>query len=108
MFCKNCGSQIDDSAVVCPHCGASTGSFTGGGVSTTNENNTMAIVGFILSFFVAIAGLICSIIGLKRAPQFGGKGKGMAIAGIILSALSMFFSFIIFIVSFMNTLNAVM
>ena len=21
MFCKNCGSQIDDKAVICPHCG---------------------------------------------------------------------------------------
>ncbi|MDE6551108.1 MAG: zinc ribbon domain-containing protein [Clostridia bacterium] len=21
MYCKNCGSQIDDNAYVCPHCG---------------------------------------------------------------------------------------
>lgn len=21
MFCKNCGQEIDDKAVVCPHCG---------------------------------------------------------------------------------------
>lgn len=24
MFCKNCGQQIDDKAVVCVHCGCST------------------------------------------------------------------------------------
>lgn len=21
MYCKNCGKQIDDRAVICPHCG---------------------------------------------------------------------------------------
>ena len=25
MFCKNCGQQIDDKAVICVHCGCSTG-----------------------------------------------------------------------------------
>ncbi|MCD8040209.1 MAG: zinc ribbon domain-containing protein [Clostridia bacterium] len=24
MFCKNCGQEIDDKAVMCPHCGAAT------------------------------------------------------------------------------------
>ena len=23
MFCKNCGQEIDDKAVICPHCGVS-------------------------------------------------------------------------------------
>lgn len=23
MFCKNCGQEIDDNAVICPHCGVS-------------------------------------------------------------------------------------
>ena len=24
MFCKNCGKEIDDKAVVCPYCGVQT------------------------------------------------------------------------------------
>lgn len=27
MFCSNCGSQIDDKAVVCPKCGVATSNF---------------------------------------------------------------------------------
>lgn len=94
MFCKNCGKEIDDRAVVCPHCGVLTtqenGSVQSGGT------NVLAIVGFILSFFIALAGLICSIIGYKNAPQYGGKGKSMALAGIIISIVSMVLAFIIF------------
>ena len=26
MFCKNCGKEIDDKAIVCIHCGCATGS----------------------------------------------------------------------------------
>lgn len=54
------------------------------------QSNTIAIVGFVLSFFVAIAGLICSIIGYKNAKNiYGGANQGLALAGIIISAISM-------------------
>jgi len=36
----------------------------------------------------AIPGLICGIIGLSRAKRVGGAGKGMAIAGTVLSVAS--------------------
>ncbi len=53
--------------------------------------NTLAIVGFVLSFFVSLAGLICSCIGLKKAnTEFGGNGKGLAIAGIVIGAVGLF------------------
>lgn len=95
MFCKNCGKEIDDKAAICIYCGVST---------SYNEKpqqeatNVLAIVGFILSFFISIAGLICSIIGYKRAPDFGGKGKGLALAGIIISAVSMAISLIYIVI----------
>lgn len=103
MFCRNCGSQIDDRAVVCPHCGVSTG------VVHYNENysenfsdrsNAIAIVGFVLSFFVAIAGLVCSIIGYKAAKNEGREHGGLALAGIIISAVSMVLSLIFTIIFF--------
>ena len=85
MFCKNCGSQLDDRAVICPHCG----------IPVKDEyypqpkgDNTLAIVGFILSFFVPLAGLICSIVGLKKCKNENAPNKGLAIAGIIISSIS--------------------
>ena len=38
---------------------------------------------------MATAGLVLSIIGLTNAPKFGGRGRGLAIAGIIISAANM-------------------
>lgn len=64
------------------------------------KTNTMAIVGFVLSFFVALAGLICSIIGMKQCNETKEGGKGFAVAGIVISAVSMALSFLIVIIVF--------
>ena len=50
--------------------------------------NSLAIAGFVCSFLVSIVGLILSIIGLNQIKKQGGKGRGLAIAGIIISAAS--------------------
>jgi len=44
--------------------------------------NGLAIAGFICSFLVSLLGLILSIVGLNQIKKQGGKGKGLAIAGI--------------------------
>lgn len=80
MYCRNCGKEINDNASVCLNCGASV-------KPIQKESNTMAIVGFILSFFISIAGLICSIVGYRKATKDDLDGKGMALAGIIISSL---------------------
>ncbi|MDE6967159.1 MAG: zinc ribbon domain-containing protein [Clostridia bacterium] len=85
MFCKNCGKEIDNNAAVCPYCGVIANQNALNSTSNSNNTNTLAIVGFILSFFIAIAGLVCSIIGYKNAPKYNGNGKGLALAGIIIS-----------------------
>ncbi|MBT1181096.1 DUF4190 domain-containing protein [Bifidobacterium sp. CP2] len=59
--------------------------------------NTMAIVGFIGSFFISLLGLICSIIGYRQTGQTGEKGRGLALAGIIISGASMVLSLILVI-----------
>ena len=83
MFCKNCGKEISNNAVVCPYCGVQAGKIT----SYDDRKNTIAIVGFVLSFFIAIAGLVCSIIGYKKAKNEGLEYGGLALAGIIISAI---------------------
>lgn len=65
------------------------------------RTNVLAIVGFILSFFFALPGLICSILGYKKADsEYGGNCKSLALAGIILSALSIGLTVIIVIAYF--------
>jgi len=98
MYCKNCGNQIDDNAYVCTHCGAPTGkqqeqSFVPQPPqpqpAPQKTENTIAIVGFILAFFMPLIGLICSAIGLKRAKNENGDHKGLATAGLIISIIEM-------------------
>lgn len=104
MYCKNCGENIDDRAVVCPHCGVPTESTASRTVATnySDKYNTMSIVGFVLAFFFALVGLICSIIGRKQCKETGEKGMGLATAGIIISIIGLvgtFISIIMYIVT---------
>ena len=61
-FCKNCGAQIDDQAVVCVHCGVA-------------QNNTPAVVdngGFgwgALGCCVPIVGLILFLVWKDTKPK---------------------------------------
>lgn len=100
MYCRNCGKEIDNHAAFCNYCGTpvvSTQAVPPAGRAQAytvvpaggEETNTLAIVGFILSFFVVIAGLICSILGYKNAYKFGGRGKEFAVAGIVISSVLM-------------------
>lgn len=95
MFCKNCGKEIDNNAAVCPYCGVVASKEQ---LTPKSETNVLAIVGFVLSFFIAIAGLICSILGKKKADELGGSGKSLATAGIVISIVSMAISVIYIIV----------
>ena len=62
-----------------------------GGYPPPAKTNGLAIAGFVLSFLVSLVGLILSIIALTQINGSNGtqKGKGLAIAGIIIGALSM-------------------
>ncbi len=51
--------------------------------------NGLSIAGFILAFIAAPIGFILSIIGVAVAGRRGQKGKGLAIAGIVISVLIM-------------------
>ncbi|MBO9046113.1 MULTISPECIES: DUF4190 domain-containing protein [Curtobacterium] len=61
---------------------------------SSDRFNVMAIVGFVLAFVVNIAGLVVSIIALSQIKKTGERGRGLALAGIIISALSLVFGII--------------
>lgn len=51
--------------------------------------NVCAIIGFILAFLFSLIGLILSIVGLNQIKRTHEKGRGLAIAGIIISIIMM-------------------
>ncbi|MFT3883961.1 MAG: DUF4190 domain-containing protein [Flavobacteriales bacterium] len=51
--------------------------------------NIFALLGFILAFFIPIAGLILSIIGMKQTSPGDGHGHGLAVAGLIISIVAL-------------------
>ena len=100
MFCNHCGKQVDNDTVFCPHCGGRVGEgapqqqqpaqqqpqYAAPQQAAPPQENTIAIVGFIFSFFGGLIGLICSIIGYNNAKK-GAPHKGLALAGIIISVM---------------------
>lgn len=67
--------------------------------SEKKEINLMALLGFILSFFIPIVGLVISVIGLKQIKANPEKyaGRNLAIAGILIGAIWLFALIILFI-----------
>lgn len=49
--------------------------------------NSLCIAGFVLSFLSPVLGLILSIISLTQINRTGEKSKGLATAGIVISAI---------------------
>nr|MBO4517654.1 zinc ribbon domain-containing protein [Clostridia bacterium] len=68
MYCKYCGKEINDEAEFCVHCGRSTGYKPAEQQSPVQQTPTPTTgsrdktgVGFALSFFLGIIGLIIGV-----------------------------------------------
>ena len=103
MFCIKCGKQLEEGTSFCPSCGTSQESIATPPVSNSYQpqesasTNTMAIVGFVVSIIsllinfwgiIGIAATILSVLGYINSSKNGQKGKGLALAGIIIGAIS--------------------
>lgn len=130
MYCRHCGKELSDEAMMCPNCGTPTEYIpvrkperaTG-----APQKRFCAITGFTLSVisFVAtfvllticmcfgrscsdiftilpgLAGLVFCILGIYEAKKTGDAlGRGFAIAGIVLAAVALFYCFIICAISY--------
>lgn len=81
MFCKNCGKEIDDNAVVCPHCGVSVSGTTPAAPATNGDAPSMGFA--VLGFFFPIVGLILYLVWKDQSPlKAKSCGKG-ALTGFI-------------------------
>ena len=112
MYCEKCGAEIDDSAVVCIHCGAPTSKMSGNdaSVNTNAASNPLGIaslvcgiVGLIMSFFggaVGVIGLILCVIAIVLSvfskKKVGPNGK--ATAGLVLGIIGVILAVIMIII----------
>lgn len=92
-FCEKCGSNLDS---------ASTSTTTVASKPAKN-NKAISIAGFVCSLvgllscgLTSLVGLILSIVGLSSSKKRGEK-DGLALAGIIISAISLVIIFIVII-----------
>lgn len=83
MYCKKCGAEIDDLAVICPKCGCSTG-------NTRVSADDAPSGGFaFLGFLIPILGLILYLVWKTEYPMKAHSvGKGALIGFITSLALS--------------------
>ena len=104
-FCRNCGTQVNMDSGFCPSCGNSIETPTNNGqeisnnfqnqsVNTTEKDNTvtafvLSLLGFLCCAYLAIPGLIMSILSLQKMNkgELSNKNKGLAIAGIVIGAI---------------------
>lgn len=75
-FCKKCGAQIDDQAVVCPKCGVAQGA----GMSTSDSGE---ILWGLLGCCIPIVGLILFLVWKDTKPKTS-KAAGIgALVGVL-------------------------
>ena len=116
MYCTNCGKECNQDEKFCTGCGtalnamqeqtaasvpavAAAPTATAAPAKEKKKFNVFAIVGFVLSLVCflggpgtvvlgPLAGLIFSIVALVQIKKNSQKGKGLAVAGVILGGIS--------------------
>lgn len=78
MFCKNCGKEIDDKAVVCIHCGVATNE------GELNPEDRPSIGLNILAFLIPLVGLILYFSMKGSTPKKASSIIKWTIASIII------------------------
>ena len=99
MYCKNCGKEVNDNAVVCIHCGSAIDNKP----TTKLSGESKTGIGALLGIFLGLIGLI---IGLCMYPNDSIERKtfmkGWAIAFIISAVLCI----ILYVTVFASILGA--
>ena len=67
--------------------------------------NVLAIISLVSAFFVSLAAVICGHIALSQIKRTGEKGRGLAIAGLVLGYLGLIAG-LIFILVFIGVIMA--
>ena len=111
MNCQKCGKEIEANSPFCPECGATQDMSARGNVppappppqaqvhqpSASGSYNGLAVAGFVVSLvslfinfwgIIGIVGLILSAFGMQKVKLLNQKGRGLAIAGLVIGIIS--------------------
>lgn len=66
-----------------------------GGFPQKAKTNGLAIAALVCSFFCGILGIILGIVAIGQINKTNEGGKGLAIAGIVIGAVSILFTWMI-------------
>lgn len=88
MYCKHCGKEVNDNAVVCIHCGCSLQEKNILNNNGITESGSKTTLGLLLAFFLGLLGLIIGVClypsgSYERETFMQGWKKGFAISIII-------------------------
>ena len=89
MFCRVCGAEIADDAVVCVKCGRATGVALAPvqpppqavPAAPTDDATGLTIAGFILALVIPLIGLILGLVLLGKGK--GGTGLGVVVLSLV-------------------------
>ncbi|MGN0765659.1 MAG: zinc-ribbon domain-containing protein [Christensenellales bacterium] len=111
MFCKKCGKEIDDSAVICPNCGCATDNYAERKVVKKEKGSSLvgwSIASLVLAFVAPLFGLV---IGMGFKPiaikDNNWKAAKLCIAAICLSVLSLGILFYVMYFELINIENGI-
>ncbi len=94
MYCRACGSELHNDAVVCMKCGVATSNMN---LSNTRPEGDFAFAWGILGFFIPIVGLILYLIWKNEKP-ISSKAAGIgALIRVILIGIIILIYFFIFV-----------
>ena len=69
--------------------------------------NVLAIISLVSAFFVSLAAVICGHIALSQIKKTGEKGRGLAIAGLVLGYLGLIGTIIYVVVVILVTIAGI-
>ena len=88
-YCSNCGQAANDNDQYCSKCGSPLPfNVEDQKEVQPNNSNIFAILGFVFSILFWPVGFGLSAYGLFLSRIRNGKGRGLAIAGLVISLIS--------------------
>lgn len=101
MYCKNCGKELNDQAIICPHCGVAVNEEKLKQMSSATKGDDAPSAGFaVLCFFLPILGLILYLVWKDEYPlKAKSCGKG-ALIGVIIEVVGAVLFILLFFILF--------
>lgn len=93
MYCKYCGQEIDDQAIICVHCGAQLGAMKG-----TSQDVPSTILK-VVSFLLPIVGLILFLVMMDDQPISAKSYGKMALIGFVVGIALIFMGILLLVLA---------